>query len=379
MKNVGPLDGIRVIDLTAVVLGPVATQTLADFGAEVIKIESPEGDLMRANGVVKSKGMSSIFLAINRNKKSVSLNLKDLKEKEQLLELIKTADVLVHNMRTTAIKRLGLDYDTIKEANPKLVYCAATGYGDHGDFNGQPAFDDIIQAGCGLASLSGHERGIPEYAPMLLADKIAGVYTANAVLAGIIHQLKTGEGQYIEVPMFETLVAFSMTEHLGGDTFIPPLGEAGYKRLLKNGRKPVPTSNGYAAMLPYTASHWKAFFSYCGRDDLLEKYELNDRHERNKRISELYSDLQSLTVNYSTEELVHICRQLDIPATQFYSIHNITEHPHIKSVNLFEKFNHKKEGEILCIRPTSLFEKTPLGIQGGAPTLGEHNDDYLNQ
>ena len=379
MNGVGPLDGVRVIDLTSVVLGPVATQTLGDLGAEVIKIESPEGDLMRANGVVKSKGMSSIFIAINRNKKSVMLDLKDSGDKQQLIELINTADVFVHNMRTAAIKRLGLDYEAIKDINPKLVYCAATGYGDDGDFKGQPAFDDIIQAGCGLASLVGSERQVPEFAPMLLADKIAGIYTANAILAGVCHQLRTGQGQYIEVPMFETLVAFTMAEHMGGHTFIPPLGDAGYARLLRHGRKPVPTRDGYAAILPYTASHWKALFSYCRRDDLLDKYELDDRHERNKRIPELYQDLRALTADFTTEALIDICRQLDIPATKFYSIHNISEHPHLQSVGLFEASRHPSQGDIVSIRPTPLFEKTPVSVRCGAPELGQHNDEYLNK
>ncbi len=379
MNGVGPLDGVRVIDLTSVVLGPVATQTLADLGAEVIKIESPEGDLMRANGVVKSKGMSSIFIAINRNKKSVMLDLKDSQEKQRLLDLVKTADVFVHNMRTAAIQRLGLDYDTIKDINPKLIYCAATGYGDDGAFKGQPAFDDIIQAGCGLASLVGSERQVPEFAPMLLADKIAGIYTANAILAGVCHQLRTGQGQYIEVPMFETLVAFTMAEHMGGHTFIPQLGDAGYARLLQHGRKPVPTRDGYAAILPYTAAHWKAFFSHCRRDDLLGKYELDDRHERNKRIPELYQDLRALTADFTTEELIAVCRQLDIPATQFYSIHNISTHPHLQSVGLFEATRHPSQGDIVSIRPTPLFEKTPVSLRCGAPELGQHNDEYLNK
>lgn len=377
--NVGPLTGVRVIDLTAVVLGPVATLALADYGAEVIKVETPEGDIMRGNGIVKKKGTSSIFMAVNRNKKSLCLNLKDAKDKEKLLKLIKTADVLVHNMRTAAIKRLGLDYEQVKAVNPRLVYCVATGYADSGAFSGQPAFDEIIQAGCGLASLTGHERGVPEFPPILLADKIAGIYTANAVLAGLYHQSKTGEGQYIEVPMFESLVAFTMAEHLGGNTFVPPQGAVGYKRLLKNGRQPVPTKDGYAAMLPYTVRHWKAFFTYCGRTDLLEKYNLEDRAERNKHLSELYAHVRALTANYTTAELIAICHELDIPITKFYSIEEIHEHPHAKSVELFQTMKFGDDDEFVCVRPTTIFEKTPLTVRYGAPKLGEHNNELLGE
>lgn len=195
----GPLKGIRVIDLTSVVLGPMATQVLADYGADVIKLEAVEGDLMRANGLSRNRGMSSTFMNLNRNKRSVALNLKTSEGLEAAKALIQSADVLVHNMRTKAINKLGLGYEDVARINPSIVYCAATGFGDDGTYSGQPAFDDVIQGACGLASLVGHETGKPEYPPTLLADKVAGLATANAVMGALVHKIRSGEGQYVEV------------------------------------------------------------------------------------------------------------------------------------------------------------------------------------
>ncbi|MPM24478.1 Succinyl-CoA--L-malate CoA-transferase beta subunit [bioreactor metagenome] len=280
-------------------------------------------------------------------------------------------------MRVKAINKLGLGYDAVAALNPEIIYCAATGFGEGGTHAGQPAFDDVIQGACGLANLVGHEAGRPEYPPMLLADKVAGIATANAVLGAMVHKLRTGQGQYVEVPMFETMVAFTMTEHLGGHGFHPPIGPAGYARLLKGGRKPTPTKDGYLALLPYTENHWNAFFSALGRKDLFEKYDLSNRHERNKRIHELYDDLRSVTANFTSAELMELCRKLDIPVTEIYSIDNIHEHPHVQSVGLFEPFDHPTEGELVVMRPTALFGKTPSRITRHAPNIGEDTNELL--
>jgi len=375
----GPLQGIRVVDLTAVVLGPLATQVLADYGADVIKIEPVEGDLMRANGLSRNRGMSSTFMNLNRNKRSLAVDLKTPEGLEAVKALIATADVLVHNMRVKAINKLGLGYDDVTRIKPSIVYCAATGFGESGAYAGQPAFDDVIQGACGMANLVGHESNKPEYPPTLLADKVAGIATANAVLGALVHQARTGEGQYVEVPMFETMVAFTMTEHMGGNGFSPSIGPAGYARLLKGGRKPSPTKDGYLALLPYTEAHWNAFFTALGRKDLFEKYDLSNRHERNKRIHELYADLRSVTVNFTSAELMALCRKLDIPVTEIYSIDNIHEHEHVRSVKLFEEHDHPTEGRVVSIRPTALFAKTPLKIEKPAPNTGEQTDEILRE
>lgn len=378
-KRTGPLAGIRILDLTSVVLGPVATQILGDYGADVIKVESTEGDLMRANGVSKNKGMSSIFLSINRNKRSLAIDLKSPEGIDAIKRLLPTIDVLVHNMRVKAIERLGLGYEAVTAVNPDIVYCVATGFGQSGPDANKPAFDDVIQAACGLASLIGHEREQPDYAPTLLADKTAGLATANAVLAALFHKARTGEGQYVEVPMFETMAAFTMAEHLGGLTFEPPLGKAGYARLLAGGRKPAPTRDGHVAMLPYTTAHWNAFFGHVGRDDLGRKYDIADRHERNAKIRELYADMASVTREMSTEECLELCSKLDIPATRIYGIDELPEHPHLKAVGLFQPVEHPTEGPIHAIRPPTLFARTPAELALPAPTLGQHTEEVLRE
>lgn len=377
--DAGPLAGIRVLDLTSVVLGPLATQVLADYGADVIKIESPEGDLMRANGVSKNKGMSSIFLSLNRNKRSLALDLKTDEGVSIIRRLVPKVDVVVHNMRVAAIERLGLGYEALAAIKPDLVYCVATGFGEEGPDAGRPAFDDVIQAACGVADLIGKLGNAPDYAPTLLADKTAGMATVNAVLAALVHKMRTGQGQYVEVPMFETLVAFIMAEHMGGHTFRPSLGSAGYQRLLKGGRQPIATSDGYVAMLPYTSRHWVDFITAVGETQLLEQFDLVDRHKRNARIKEIYAHLRRLVSAMSTDECVALCDRLDIPVTRLYSIDNIQEHPHLKAVGLFEQLVHPSEGPITAIRPAARFSRTPATLRSPAPTLGEHNDEILRE
>lgn len=375
----GPLAGLRVLDLTAVVLGPVATQILADYGADVVKVEPLEGDLMRANGTSRHPGMSSIFLSINRNKRSLAIDLKSPDGVAALKRLLPRFDVLVHNMRVAAIERLGLGYQAVRAINPRIVYVVATGFGQDGPCAAEPAFDDVIQAACGLADLIGREQGRPEFAPTLLADKTAGLATANAVLAAMVHQARTGEGQHVEVPMFETMAAFTLTEHLGGLTFDPPQGGAGYARLLAGGRKPVPTRDGFVAMLPYTTDHWTAFFNGVGRDDLARKYDLQDRHQRNARIHELYADMYEVTRTQGTAELLALCARLDIPATRIWSIDDLPQHPQITGVGLLQKVEHPTEGPIWALRPPTKFARTPAELASPAPTLGQHTEEVLRE
>jgi crotonobetainyl-CoA:carnitine CoA-transferase CaiB-like acyl-CoA transferase len=373
----GPLRGIRVLDLTSVVLGPLATQILGDYGAEIIKLESLEGDLMRSNGVSKNPGMSSIFLAINRNKRSVALDLKTSSGQALALELVKTVDVVVHNMRVPAIERLGLSYSAVEKVNPNVVYCVATGFGQSGPDAGRPAFDDVIQAACGLAALIGRESGKPDYVPSLIADKTTGMAVVNAVLAALFHRERTGQGQYVEVPMLETMAAFTLAEHLGGLSFMPPPSKAGYARILAGGRKPAATKDGFVAMLPYTAEHWTVLFKNVGRDDLAAKYNFHDRQERNARVKELYFDLGQVTSQMTTAECLALCNQLDIPATRIYSIDELPEHPHLKAVGLFQPLEHPTQGATVAVRPTTLFARTPASIRTSAPHLGEHSYECL--
>ena len=375
----GPLSGVRVLDLTAVVLGPLATQILGDYGADVIKVEPPEGDRMRANGVTRHRGMSSIFLAINRNKRSLCIDLKSADGVAVIKKLLPTVDVLVHNMRLSAVQRLGLHHEALAASNPRLVYCVAPGFGQGGPDEHKPAFDDVIQAACGLAGLIGHGSGTPDYIPSLIADKTSGLALANAVLAALFERERSGRGQFVEVPMFETMVAFTLAEHLGGLTFDPAHGPAGYQRLLSGGRRPAPTRDGHVAMLPYSGEHWRQFFIRAGREDLAAKYNFDDRHERNARIQEIYDDMALVTQRMSSAQCLALCEALDIAATRIYNIGELPEHPHLKAVQLFERHEHPAEGAIVGVRPPTRFARTPASVRRLAPLLGEHNDELLRE
>ena len=375
----GPLTGVRILDLTSVVLGPIATQILGDYGAEIIKVENVDGDLMRANGVSLHPGMSSIFLAVNRNKRSLAVNLKTAQGMEILRRLIPTVDVFVHNMRVGPIEKLGLGYAAVSALKPDIVYCSAPGFGQSGPDKDKPAFDDIIQAACGLASLNsiGHEQ--PGYAPTLVADKTAGMALVNAVLAALFHRERTGQGQYVEVPMFETMVAFMLAEHLGGLTFRPAPAKAGYARLLLGGRPPAPAREGYIALLPDTAAHWSAFFNSAGREDLAQKYSVQDRHARNAMITQMYSDLTTITRERSTQDWMRLCDKLDIPATPIYAIDDLIEHPHLQAVGLFAEDVHPTEGPMRYVVPPTLFSRTPARVRFQAPLLGQHSTEILRE
>jgi crotonobetainyl-CoA:carnitine CoA-transferase CaiB-like acyl-CoA transferase len=373
----GPLAGVRILDLTSVVLGPLATQILGDYGAEIIKVENTEGDLMRSNGVSLHKGMSSIFLAINRNKRSLAVDLKSPEGRDILRRLIPTVDVLVHNMRIAAIDKLGFGYDSVAALNPGIVYCVGTGFDQDGPERDKPAFDDIIQAACGLASLNGIGHEQPDYAPTLAADKTTGMALANAVLAALFHRERNGGGQYVEVPMFETMVAFMLSEHLGGLTFDPPPAKAGYARLLTGGRKPAPTSDGYIAMLPYTEAHWTAFFNVAGRPDLAEKYAVADRQARNANIAGMYRAMADITRHRSTAEWIEVCASLDIPASAIHALDELPEHPQLKAVGMFVTTEHPTEGMIRHVRPATKFAATPAAVRFPAPLLGQHTSEIL--
>ena len=373
----GPLAGVRILDLTAVVLGPLATQILGDYGADIIKVEPLEGDLMRANGVSRHAGMSSSFLALNRNKRSLAIDLKSADGVAVLQRLLPHTDVLVHNMRVPAIERLGFGYAAVATVKPDIVYCVATGYGQHGPDADKPAFDDIIQAACGLVGLNSLGRDAPDYMPSLIADKTTGMALVNAVLAALFHRERSGQGQYVEVPMLETMVAFTLAEHLGGLTFEPAQGPAGYARLLDGGRKPAPTKDGHIALLPYTAEHWRAFFSAAGRADLADKYGNCDRAARNAQVADMYREMVAATPSRSSAEWLALCAALDIPATLVYGIDDLLDHPHLQAVNMFELCDHDSEGRVRQVRPPVHFNATPANVRRGAPLLGQHSDEVL--
>lgn len=375
----GPLAGIRILDMTAVVLGPLATQILADYGAEVIKIEGPEGDLLRSAGVARHPGMGSLYLAVNRNKRALAVDLKTPEGCAILWRLIPTVDALVHNMRVAAVDRLGFGYQAVAKVNPRIVYCTAPGFGQDGPDRDKPAFDDVIQAACGLAALASIGRPEPDYVRSLVADKTTGMALANAVLAALVHRERKGEGQYVEVPMLETMTAFMLAEHLGGLTFNPPAGKAGYARVLDDGRKPAPTRDGHIGLLPYTTDHWLAFFKEAGRMDLAEKLGVADRQTRNANIVEIYRVMAQITPERTTAEWMAFCEAADIPATPIAGLDDLPHNPHLAAVGMFQTMQHPSEGEITYVRPSTRFTATPANVRLPAPQLGQHSAEILRE
>jgi formyl-CoA transferase len=373
----GPLTGIRILDLTSVVLGPLATQILGDYGAEVIKVESLEGDLMRSNGVNLSPSMSSIFLSINRNKQSIAIDLKTEAGKKILRQLIPRIDAVVHNMRVSAIDKLGFGYEEVVKLNPQIVYCAATGFDQDGPDKDRPAFDDIIQAACGLASVNSLGKSRPDYISTLVADKTTGMALVNAVLAALLAKERSGQGQYVEVPMLETMVAFTLVEHMGGLTRNPATQKAGYSRVLSGGRQPSPTRDGFIAMLPYTNHHWESFFRDAGQEALGKELGVTNRVTRNANIQGLYAALHAITATRTTAEWIEICDRLDIPATPIYTMEELPSHPQLQAVQLFEDDVHPDVGAIRYVRPPVKFSKTPAKVRHQARRLGQDTESIL--
>ncbi|SDB65947.1 CaiB/BaiF CoA transferase family protein [Belnapia rosea] len=373
----GPLKGLRVLDLTAVVLGPFCTQMLGDWGAEIIKIESTTGDIVRNSGVYRNRGMASVFLGINRNKRGVAIDLKSSEGAEVLRRLVPTVDVLVTNIRPAGMARLGFGPEQCHALNPRLVFAVATGFGQDGPYRARPAFDEIIQASSGFADIVGEEQGRPVFVPSLIADKVTGMQLLSGVLAALYHRERTGEGQLVEVPMLETLTAFLSVEHLGGLGFEPRQGEAGYKRLRH--RKPAPTKDGHITLLPYSSANWVAFFTMAGRADLIETLSVKDPVRRNANIDAVYAAMAEIAQGKTTAEWLALCEEHDIPATGFTRIEEVTEHPHLQAVGMFEMHDHPSEGRIRMAKPPTKFSRTPANIRRLAPRLGEHTAEVLGE
>ena len=376
----GPLSGYRILDLTAVVLGPYATCILGDMGADVIKVESPEGDMLREIGPRKSPGMAPIHLSLGRNKRSIVLDLKKPPARSALMQLAAAADVFVHSMRPRAIARLGLTYEDIKQARPNIVYCGAYGFGAGGPYADRPAYDDMIQGMCGIADLAGRASGgPPRYAPTIVADKTVGLFAANAVLAALLYRERTGEGQEIEVPMFETMVSYVMVEHLWERAGSPDDGAVGYVRTLAPTRRPYPTRDGYVCVLAYTDRHWKALFELAGRPELIGDPRYASIAARTENIAELYAIVEELTATRTSAEWLALLEQAQVPAGPVNAVEDLLADPHLLDRGLFQRFDHPSEGDTLQVRPPTRFSKSPAAIDRHAPLLGEHTIEVLRE
>lgn len=374
----GPLAGVRVIDLTAVGMGPYCTQTLGDFGADVIKVESPEGDVFRHATPLRNKGMGAPFLQLNRNKRSLTLNLKDPEGLSYLHQLVSAADVLVYNVRPQSMRSLGLGYDDLCAINARLIYCGAYGFSESGPYAGRPAFDDIIQAMSGLADLQGRGRAAPPtYVTSIMADKITGLSALSAILAALYEREQSGLGQAIEVPMFETMVAFNLLEHMGGATFDQPGQDMAYSRAVSPYRKPFRTADGFIGLLPYTSAQWQRFFEIAGQPNVMRDKKFASAQERAKHVSELYEILEPIMPSRTCAQWLAIFEANDIPAARVNRLEDLQRDPHLIATGFFQTHQHPTEGNIVMAKPPTAFSRTPASIRRLAPNLGEHNQTIM--
>jgi crotonobetainyl-CoA:carnitine CoA-transferase CaiB-like acyl-CoA transferase len=377
--STGPLRGVRVLDLTTVVMGPSATQVLGDLGADVVKIESAAGDSMRWIGPWRHEGMGPLFLWANRNKRSLALDLKSPDGKAAAVALAAQADVLVSNVRPQGLARLGLDYESLRAKNPKLIYCAAVGYGSGGPQSGKAVYDDLMQAASGIAGLFGAVDGAPRYAPVNLCDRIVGLYVVNAVTAALYHRAMTGEGQEIEVPMFETMAQFVLADHVGGQAFAPSEGPMGYKRLLSRTRGPYPTKDGYLALVVYTNKHWEAFTTAIGCPDLIHTDpRFKNQESRTQHAQDVGHFLSEQLPARTNAEWLELLHRIDIPACPVNAIEDLFDDPHLRAVGLFEQVDHPTEGKLNIARHPVRYSASPADLRRLAPNLGEHNAEFLH-
>jgi crotonobetainyl-CoA:carnitine CoA-transferase CaiB-like acyl-CoA transferase len=375
----GPLAGIRVLDLTSVVAGPLATQMLADMGADVIKIEGPDGDAPRHTGPARSPGMAALFMGLNRGKRSLVLDLKNESAKAALWRLIASADVLVHSMRPQAIAKLGFKPEAVCARNPRIVYAALHGYRNGGPYSGQPAYDDVIQGQSGIAALMAEVAGEPLYAPMILADKTCALSISGAVCAALFARERTGRGQFVEIPMFEQMVSFVLGEHLFGHNFVPPMGSLGYTRVLASWRRPYKTEDGYLCTMAYTQLHWQKFWTMVGKPEVHADPRFDSIASRAHNIVALYELAGTCIAGKTTDEWLVLLRELEIPAARMASLDDLKDDPQLAATGFFKRATHPSEGEIL-------FTELPVRFGDGAtvserlqPRLGEHSFEVLRE
>jgi crotonobetainyl-CoA:carnitine CoA-transferase CaiB-like acyl-CoA transferase len=374
------LQGLKVVDLTTIVLGPYATQILGDLGADVAKVESMQGDVFRAVRPGRRDDLGVAFLNYNRNKRSVVLNLKDPKGQEILKELAQGADVVVHNMRLASAAQLGASYEALSAGNPGLVYCYSPGFGERGSSRDAPAYDDIIQARSGLASLNKDASDEPQFVRTIACDKVVGLHLALAVLSGVVQKQRTGNGVCIEAPMLESMASFLLSEHLAGHTLIPEEGELGYDRLMSKHRKPYRTRDGFVAILPYSTKHWVRFFELCGLPDWAASEKIQNPVVRSEHIDELYAKIAELTSARTTDDWLKTLNEQDIPCSVVSSLDGLMADPHLNEAEMFNEIHDDRLGALREVR-------SPFQVDGDinrapnsvAPGLGENTDEVLTE
>jgi len=373
----GPLKGLKIIELTSVVLGPWAAQILADMGAEVIKVEAPFGDSNRQLGASRNPNMAALYLSNNRNKRSLVLDLKQASARDALLAIIKDSDVFLHNNRPQVMTKLKLEYSDVKSVNENIIYCGTYGYSKDGPYGEKGALDDSIQAASGIAALNELVLGEPRYLPTVVADKTTAITVVYSILAALFHRERTGHGQAVEVPMFETMVSFVMAEHIWGEVFEPPLGKAGYTRLMSHHRKPYKTKDGYIAVLPYMNNHWKTFCEKTGRQDLIDDDRFKNLSSRVENIDDTYAETGKILSTKTTQEWLDIFADTKVPVIVVNSLDDLFTDPHLEAVGFWQEFDHPTEGKLKMPGFPAKFSETPATIRKHAPNFGEHSIEIL--
>jgi crotonobetainyl-CoA:carnitine CoA-transferase CaiB-like acyl-CoA transferase len=376
----GPLQGIKVVDMTTVLMGPYATQMLGDYGADVIKVESIDGDVTRLIGPTRHSGMGPVFLNTNRSKRSICLDLKKPTGREVVLRLIKSADVLVYNVRPQAMARLNLGYDVVAEINPRLIYAGVFGFGQDGPYAAKPAYDDLIQGATGLPSLMAQTSdGMPRYVPNALVDRIVGLTAVGAICASLVHRDRTGRGQRVDIPMFETMASFVLGDHMGGLTYEPPLDKGGYPRHLSRDRRPYKTSDGYISVIVYNDKQWESFFKATGRDDLRGDPRFANFAGRAANIDFVYGELARVFETRSTAEWMELLNKADIPVMPMHDLQDMLSDPHLVATNFFPVVEHPTEGPIRSMKVSANWSETKAEPARLAPRLNEQGEEILRE
>lgn len=378
--NFKPLKGIRILDLTSVVVGPVCTWRLGQYGAEVIKVENPEGDLMRGLGGLSPTGQhSGTYLHLNRGKRNICLDLKKMEARDVLDRLITSADVIVANMRPQALKKLGIDSETIRRRHPDKVYCLITGYGTDGPYAGQPTYDSVVQGVTGMAGLFLQRDGSPNYVPMLICDHVAGEIAAGAILAAIVERKVNGNGCSIEVPMFETMAAFVLQEHLAQHSFEPPVGPPGDLRLLSPHNKPVKTADGWISFTVNTNTQVNAFLIATGRDHLLDDGRFNSVAARAKNVAEWFEIRGAPLTDKSTTEWLELFQKADIAAQPCHTLETLPHDKHLSAVGLIQHEQHPTEGRTAAIRSSIRVNDSYLQLRESSQPKGWETKQLLKE
>jgi crotonobetainyl-CoA:carnitine CoA-transferase CaiB-like acyl-CoA transferase len=372
----GPLEGVRVVDLTSVVVGPLATQILADHGADVIKVETHTGDLVRnLNGKSVTPAMGAKFLHLNRNKRSIVLDLKQPAGYAALAKLLARADVMIWNNRPPSMARMKLAYDDVRAINPRIIYCGMFGFGQDGRYRDKPAYDTIIQGSGGMAALHHRAMGEPRFVPMVVADKVTGLIAVQMIAMALYGR----EGCAIEIPMFENMVKFVLEEHLYLKTFVPPLGETGDPRLIDPLGKPTPTRDGWICISANTQKQVFAFFDAIGRPELKTDPRFSTVPARFANVKDYFKIRFEAMKAKTTAEWLEVFDRADVPAMPYHTLDSVLDDPHLADIGFFELKDHPTEGKTRNMRLPNRWSSGVRREWSPAPKLGQHSVEILRE